>query len=71
LLTFKAKVEGVQATVGNYAIFTTSVDAMDAALKATKSGSFVDSFPSSNQVLKRFPNQSSYVYLDWQKSHEI
>lgn len=71
LLTFKAKVEGVQATVGNYAIFTTSVDAMDAALKAAKSGSLVDSsqFQPSIKAIPK-PNQG-YVYLDWQKSHEI
>lgn len=71
LLTFKAKVEGVQATVGNYAIFTTSVEAMDAALKAAKSGSFVDSsqFQPSIKAIPK-PNQG-YVYLDWQKSHEI
>ena len=71
LLTFKAKVAGVQATVGNYAIFTTSVEAMDAALKAAKSGSFVDSsqFQPSIKAIPK-PNQG-YVYLDWQKSHEI
>jgi uncharacterized protein YjiS (DUF1127 family) len=71
LLTFKAKVEGVQATVGNYAILTTSVEAMDAALKAAKSGSFVDSsqFQPSIKAIPK-PNQG-YVYLDWQKSHEI
>jgi hypothetical protein len=71
LLTFKAKVEGVQATVGNYAILTTSVEAMDAALKAAKSGSFVDSsqFQPSIKAIPK-PNQG-YVYLDWQKSHKI
>jgi hypothetical protein len=44
---------------------------MDAALKATKSGSFVDSsqFQPSIKAIPK-PNQG-YVYLDWQQSHEI
>jgi uncharacterized protein YjiS (DUF1127 family) len=70
-LTLKAKVEGVHATVGDYEIFTTSVEAMDAALKAAKSGSVLDSpqFQTSIKVIPQ-PNQG-YVYLDWQTSREV
>lgn len=70
-LTLKAKVQGVQASVGNYQIFTTSVEAMDAALKAAKDGSLVDNtqFQSSVKAIPK-PNQG-YVYLDWQESREV
>lgn len=71
LLAFQAKVQGVQANVGNYTILTTSVEAMDAALKAAKSDSVVDSpqFQPSIKALPK-PNQG-YVYLDWLESREI
>ncbi len=71
LLTLKAKVEGVQASVGNYQIFTTSVEAMDAALKAAKNSSIVDDaqFQPIVKVIPK-PNQG-YVYLDWQQSREV
>lgn len=70
-LTLKAKVQGVQASVGNYQIFTTSVEAMDAALKAAKNGSVVDNaqFQPSVKAIPK-PNQG-YVYLDWQESREV
>lgn len=71
LLTLKAKVQGVQATVGNYEIFTTSVEAMNAALKSAQIGSVVDSsgFQPSIKAIPQ-PNQG-YVYLDWQASRSI
>lgn len=71
LLTLKAKVQGVHTTVGNYEIFTTSVEAMAAALNASKNGSLLTSpkFQTSLDVIPQ-PNQG-YVYLDWQASREI
>lgn len=66
-LTLQAKVEGVAASVGDYEIFTTSVEAMDAALKAAKNNSLVNTeqFQSS---LKMFPKQNQgYVYFDWRE----
>lgn len=70
LLTLKAKVQGVHATVGDYEIFTTSVEAMDAALKAPQTGALVDTsqFKTGVTVIPQ-PNQG-YVYLDWQASQE-
>lgn len=71
LITLKAKVNGVHTTVGNYEIFTTSVEAMDEALNATKGGSLVDNpkFKASIDAIPQ-PNQG-YVYLDWTASQGI
>lgn len=70
-ITLKAKVQGVHATVGNYEILTTSVEAMDEALKAPQIGSLVDNpkFQTSIDAIPR-PNEG-YVYLDWTASQEI
>jgi len=70
-ITLKAKVEGVHTAVGNYEIFTTSVEAMDEALKAPNIGSLIDSseFQSSINAIPR-PNEG-YVYLDWRETQNI
>lgn len=70
-ITLKAKVNGVHTTVGNYEIFTTSVEAMDEALKAPQIGSLADNpkFKASIDAIPR-PNKG-YVYLDWTASQEI
>ncbi len=70
-ITLKAKVQGVHATVGRYEIFTTSVEAMDEALKAPQNGSVVDNpqFQASIAPIPK-PNQG-YLYLDWTASQEI
>ena len=70
-LTLKAKVHGVHATVGEYEIFTTSVEAMDAALKAPKMGALINNpkFKTSINAIPQ-PNES-YVYLDWQATGKI
>jgi hypothetical protein len=69
--TLKAKVQGVHTGVGNYEIFTTSVDAMDEALKAAKNGALVNSpkFQASIDGIPK-PNQG-YLYLDWPASRTI
>lgn len=71
LIAFKAKVQGVHTTVGNYEIFTTSVEAMNQALKASKNGALVDNhqFQASIEAIPK-PNQG-YVYLDWAASKTI
>lgn len=68
LITLKAKIQGAHTTVGNYEIFTTSVEAMDQALKAPKNGALVDSpkFQASIDAIPK-PN-AGYVYLDWTAS---
>lgn len=57
--------KGVRATVGKYEIFTTSVEAMDAALKAAETGSLVanQDFQISIEALP--PANDGYFYLDW------
>lgn len=69
--TLKAKVQGVHTGVGNYEIFTTSVDAMDEALKAAKNGALVNSpkFQASVDAIPKL-NQG-YMYLDWPASKTI
>lgn len=68
LIALKAKIQGVHTTVGNYEIFTTSVEAMDQALKAPKDGALVDDrqFQASIDAIPK-PN-AGYVYLDWTAS---
>ena len=70
-IALKAKVYGVRAEVGNYEIFTTSVEAMDEAIKASRNGSLVDEpkFLASINALPK-PNQG-YMYLDWTASQGI
>lgn len=65
--TLQAKVEGVHASVGNYEIFTTSIAAMDAALKAVDHPlSSDDRFQQAIAPLAE-PN-NGYLYLDWASS---
>ena len=70
-LTLKAKVRGVHTGVGDYEIFTTSVEAMDEALKAPQLGSLVKNpmFQASINAIPQ-PNQG-YMYLDWKATQEI
>jgi len=65
-LTLKAKY-GVHTEVGNYEIFTTSVEAMDEA-QGSPNRSLVDNpkFQASIKAIPR-PNQG-YMYLDWTAS---
>jgi len=67
-IALKAKVQGVHATVGNYEILTTSVEAMNAALKAPQNQSLLDNskFQASIEPIPR-PNKG-YLYLDWTAS---
>lgn len=70
LISIKAKVLGVHATVDKYEILTTSVEAMDAAIKAIDSGLVNDAkFKESIDVIPK-PN-AGYVYVDWKDAQEI
>lgn len=70
-ITLRAKVQGVHTTVGNYEIFTTSVEAMDAALKAPKNGALIDS-PKFKASIDPIPTPNAgYVYLDWTASRSM
>ncbi|MDF5724627.1 MAG: DUF3352 domain-containing protein [Rhizonema sp. PD37] len=68
--TIQAKVDGVHTTVGNYEIFTNSIETMDEVLKNMENSlinnrNFQDSIAAIPQ-----PNEG-YVYLDWTKSQPI
>ncbi|MBD0303140.1 MAG: DUF3352 domain-containing protein, partial [Tolypothrix sp. T3-bin4] len=69
-INLKAKAQGVHTSLGNYEIFTSSIDVMNQVLKVkdnslVKNRDFQDSIAAIPQ-----PNQG-YLYLDWAKSHEI
>ncbi|MGL5061844.1 MAG: DUF3352 domain-containing protein [Microcoleus sp.] len=67
----ETEAKGVRATVGNYEIFTTSVEAMDEALKAAEIGSLAanENFQTSIEPLP--PSNDGYFYLDWPNSRGI
>ncbi|MEG4071292.1 DUF3352 domain-containing protein [Microcoleus sp. Pol14C2] len=67
----ETEAKGVRATVGKYEIFTTSVEAMDAALEAAETGSLVahQDFQTSIEPLP--PSNDGYFYLDWPSSRAI
>ncbi|WP_017314518.1 DUF3352 domain-containing protein [Mastigocladopsis repens] len=66
----QAKVLGARADVGNYEIFASSIEAIDAALTA-KENSLINNrnFQDSIAAIPQ-PNQG-YVYIDWAKSQDI
>ena len=67
----ETEAKGVRATVGKYEIFTTSVEAMDEALKAAETGSLVanQDFQTSIEQLPTF--NDGYFYLNWPSSRGI
>lgn len=64
LLRLNAEVGGVHATVGDYEIFTSSIEAMDEAFKGSENSLLKnDNFKEAIAVL---PEQNDgYLYLDW------
>ncbi|MEG4543116.1 DUF3352 domain-containing protein [Microcoleus sp. Aus8_D4] len=67
----ETEVKGVRATVGKYEIFTTSVEAMDAALKAAETGSLVANQDFQTSIEPLPPANDGYFYLDWPSSRAI
>ncbi len=66
-MRLEAQVEGVHASVGDYEIFTSSVGAMDEALKGLDN-SLVKS-DKFQEAIASLPEQNNgYLYLDWTKS---
>jgi hypothetical protein len=66
----EAKVQGVRASIGKYEIFTTSIEAMDQALKAPENSLLKsDNFQTNIASLPQ-PN-NGYLYLDWASSQPI
>lgn len=67
LMRLEAQVQGVHASVGNYEIFTSSIEAMDEALKGLEN-SLVKS-DNFQEAITSLPKQNNgYLYLDWTKS---
>lgn len=65
-MRLEAQVQGVHATVGDYEIFTSSIEAMDEALKG-KENSLVNS-DKFKEAIAALPEQNDgYLYLDWAK----
>ncbi len=67
----KAEAKGVHAQVGDYQILTTSVEAMDNALGAAKTGTILDN-PEFQTSLSRLPQTNNgYFFLNWESSQGI
>ncbi|WP_377476565.1 MAG: DUF3352 domain-containing protein [Microcoleus anatoxicus] len=67
----ETEAKGVRATVGKYEIFTTSVEAMDEALKAAETGSLVANQDFQTSIEPLPPSNDGYFYLDWPSSRGI
>lgn len=67
VMSLEAKVEGVHTSIGNYEIFTTSIEAMDEALKGLDN-SLLTSKRFQNAIAPLPLNNDGYLYLDWARS---
>ncbi|MEG4806237.1 DUF3352 domain-containing protein [Microcoleus sp. F8-D3] len=67
----ETEAKGVRSTVGKYEIFTTSVEAMDAALKAAETGSLVANQDFQTSIEPLPLSNDGYFYLDWPSSRRI
>ena len=67
----ETEAKGVRATLGKYEIFTTSVEAMDAALEAAEAGSLVANQDFQTSIEPLPPSNDGYFYLDWPSSRAI
>ncbi len=67
LMRLEAQVQGVHAAVGNYEIFTTSIEAMDQALKGLDN-SLVKSEKFQSAIAPLPEQNDGYLYLDWMRS---
>ncbi|MBW4679147.1 MAG: DUF3352 domain-containing protein [Microcoleus vaginatus WJT46-NPBG5] len=70
-LTLKAQVRGVHASVGQYEIFASNLEAMDEALKAGQGGSLLTSSTFKQGIAPLPQPNYGYVYLDWPASRII
>jgi len=67
LMRLEAQVYGVHAAVGDYEIFTSSVEAMDQALGGG-SNSLLNSKNFQEAIAPLPPPNDGYLYIDWRKS---
>lgn len=70
LKVLEAQVQGIHATVDNYELFTTSVEAMDEALKATRQSLAANA--NFKQAIAALPDENNgYFYLNWVQSQAL
>jgi len=62
---------GVSATVGKYEIFATSLEAMEAAIKAPEAGSILTASNFQESIAPLAESNDGYLYLDWVDGKEI
>lgn len=67
LLNLEAKVEGIHTSIGNYEIFTNSIEAMDQALKG-RDNSLLNDETFQNAIAPLPFDNNGYFYIDWNKS---
>ncbi|AMW27908.1 MULTISPECIES: DUF3352 domain-containing protein [Arthrospira] len=67
----EAEAMGVHATVGDYEIFTTSVEAMDAAIHRVETGNILTNPEFSNSIKLLSGKNDGYFYIDWDVSRPI
>jgi hypothetical protein len=63
-MKLEAQVQGIHASVENYEIFTTSIEAMDEALKGLEH-SLLKSDNFKNAIAFLPQQNDGYLYLDW------
>ncbi|NJO40732.1 MAG: DUF3352 domain-containing protein [Cyanobacteria bacterium CRU_2_1] len=69
-LTIQAEVQGVHATIGNYEILASSLDAMDQAIHASQNS--IMASESFQQAIAPLPiSNDGYVYLDGQGAQTL
>jgi len=64
LLKLEAQVHGVHTAVGNYEVFTSSIEAMDEALQGLEN-SLIKSDKFKNAIAPLPEQNDGYLYLDW------
>ncbi len=67
LMNLEAKVQGIHTSIGNYEIFTNSIEAMDEALKGMDN-SLLNDETFRNAIAPLPFNNNGYFYIDWKKS---
>ncbi|RAQ42256.1 hypothetical protein B9S53_12870 [Arthrospira sp. O9.13F] len=67
----EAEPRGVHATVGDYEIFATSVEAIDAAIHGVETGNILTNPEFSNSLKLLSEKNDGYFYIDWDVSRDI
>ncbi|WP_244913194.1 DUF3352 domain-containing protein [Phormidesmis priestleyi] len=70
VLNVQAEVAGVHTSVGNYEIFTTSVEAMSEVLKATQNP-ILKSKTFKQAIAPLATPNNGYLYLDWKSAQPL